>query len=164
MVRSTQRLTPVSIASTRPHTAQVTTLATPTLQRSRCTAPSPGSSTSKSTCEPTTHRLAKKYREPTTHRLLEGLGEPPLLAAELSVPQAPADKCRSLARFPVAVPLVGPTAKKAGNSGLSVVFPVRYQPTGRPWHCRTKPSCAARRAVGADTNLHDALSVPDAGS
>jgi hypothetical protein len=72
---------------------------------------------------------------------------------------ASAGKCRSLGGFPITVPFVGPTARMAGNTGLSVVVPVHYQPTGRQRHRPTEPSCAARQAVGTDTNLHDALSV-----
>ena len=120
--------------------------------------------TIKPTCEPTTHRLAKMYREPTTHRLHEGRAKPPLFAGELPVPRARSGTRRSLGCFPITVTSVGAIAKMVENSGLPAVAHMRRKPreTSRPR--LPQPPRVARQAVGTDTNLHDALSVPDAES
>src|SRR6478736_1696916 len=104
------------------------------------------------------------YREPTTHRLLEGQAEPPLLAEELSVPSVSSGTSNSLGCFPVRVVFVGPRATVAGKTGPAGRVPVPCHPRGRRRQRLTEPTCLSRQTVVTDTNLYDALSVPDAES
>lgn len=69
---------------------------------------------------------------------------------------------RSLVQVPTTVSAVRATAKMPGISWLPALVHECGEPRGRQWRRTPEGPRVAQHVVGTDTNLHNALSVPDA--